>query len=99
MTTPTLLATEIQRAEIQQRLDGERTATERNRLGQFATPQPLALEITHYVSSLLPTDGSPIHFAEPALGSSCAILSHGSLVGHDGPVHPGSVSPQGGPSC
>jgi len=36
---------EKQRLELQAELDGEKTQAERNRLGQFATPSALAVDI------------------------------------------------------
>ena len=47
-----MLDIEAQRQLIQDRLDKARSAAERNRLGQFATPPQLALEIARYTSSL-----------------------------------------------
>ena len=41
---------------------------ERNRLGQFATPNALAIDIARYVKSLI-GDHSCIHFADPAIGT------------------------------
>jgi predicted RNA methylase len=58
---------EQKRQEIQSVLDSVKTAAERNRLGQFATPNLLAVEIAKYVASLLDTDG--VHFADPSIGT------------------------------
>ena len=58
---------EKERQMIQSALDSAKTASERNRLGQFATPNQLAIEIAEYVNSLL--DGGGIHFADPSIGS------------------------------
>jgi hypothetical protein len=43
---------EAQRQIVQKRLDAAKTATERNRLGQFATPSNLALDIARYALDL-----------------------------------------------
>jgi hypothetical protein len=49
-------------------LDALRTQTERNRMGQFATPSALALDILAHAKKLLPP-GSKIRFLDPALGT------------------------------
>ncbi len=48
--------------------DSQTTRLERNQLGQFATPNKLAVEIATYVDSLL-ADDEEIRFLEPAIGS------------------------------
>lgn len=58
--------TERQRHQIA--LDSERTARERNRLGQFATPPELARAIARAAVHCLEPD-SPLHFGEPSVGS------------------------------
>ena len=63
-----LAALETRRLTLQNELDGEKTADERNRLGQFATPPALADEIACYAVGLMES-GVPVHFEEPALGS------------------------------
>lgn len=59
---------ESKRLAIQADLDGLKTQEERNRLGQFATPSPLARDILVHAKGLLP-QGSPVQFLDPALGS------------------------------
>ncbi|HDK7245509.1 TPA: Eco57I restriction-modification methylase domain-containing protein [Cronobacter sakazakii] len=59
---------EAERLSIQSALDKKKTSTERNRLGQYATPSKLARDILTYAKGLLP-DNSPISFLDPALGS------------------------------
>ncbi len=61
-------ARERQRRDAQVQLDDGRSKYERNRLGQFATPNGLAAEIVTYLLGLL-DDKEPINFLEPALGS------------------------------
>jgi hypothetical protein len=39
---------EKQRFALQAKLDAKKTQAERNRLGQFATPTPLAVDILKY---------------------------------------------------
>jgi hypothetical protein len=59
------------RAE-QARLDALKTATDRNRLGQFATPPGLALDIAREAHALWRVKGrsrGPVRFLDPALGT------------------------------
>jgi len=51
----------------QTRLDALKTATERNKLGQFATPTPLALSLAQYAFSL--SGEESIRFLDPAIGT------------------------------
>ncbi len=59
---------EYKRLAIQHQLDGARTQTERNKLGQFATPSELAIEMLEYARSLLPEE-QRIRFLDPAVGT------------------------------
>lgn len=59
---------EAQRLALQSALDGQKSQEERNRMGQFATPTPLARDILTYSLSLLP-EGVPIRFLDPAFGT------------------------------
>jgi predicted RNA methylase len=74
-------ATEILRQEIQSSLDAEKSLAERNRLGQYATPYSLAIEITELVQSLYPNLPHYLHFGDPAIGSgsffSAALATFG----------------------
>lgn len=58
---------EALRQEKQKRLDTLKTAAERNKWGQFATPFDLALSLARYAHKVL-GEGS-IRFLEPALGT------------------------------
>ncbi|MCC7407816.1 MAG: Eco57I restriction-modification methylase domain-containing protein [Phycisphaeraceae bacterium] len=60
---------EARRQAIQSVIDGAKSAAERNRLGQFATPYTLAVGIAGFVRSLIPQDHCTIHFADPSIGS------------------------------
>lgn len=60
--------TEAQRVVEQIQLDASKTSVERNRLGQFATPNSLAIEILKYSKTLLPAN-EEIHFLDPAIGT------------------------------
>ena len=59
---------EAQRAALQARLEAEKTKDERNRLGQFATPFDLAVDILKFASTLLPQD-EDVTFLDPAVGT------------------------------
>ncbi|MCC6426841.1 MAG: SAM-dependent DNA methyltransferase [Phycisphaerales bacterium] len=73
--------TEAQRQTIQSAIDATKSAAERNRLGQFATPNALALDIARYVGSLIGTRKRGIRFADPSIGSgsffSAALAVYG----------------------
>ena len=56
---------EQNRIELQSKLDAGKSQAERNRLGQFATPIPLACEILQYAKSILP-DNVELRFLDPA---------------------------------
>ena len=58
---------EERRQQEQARLDCLKTASERNRWGQFATPPELALSIACYARSLM--DGKSVRFLDPAIGT------------------------------
>lgn len=68
MIAPLDITNEARRQVIQDELDARRSAAERNRLGQFATPNALALEISQYAATLIPAK-VPIRFADPSIGS------------------------------
>ena len=53
----------------QQRLDRLKTARERNRLGQFATPPALSLEIARFAWSKLGHHKGGFSFLDPAIGT------------------------------
>jgi adenine-specific DNA-methyltransferase len=59
---------EAERLSQQSILDGERSAAERNELGQFATPPQLAEEVVRAAISHL-EPGTLIHFLDPSIGS------------------------------
>ena len=59
---------EARRIGLQAILDAGRTPEERNRMGQFATPSPLAHDILTHARDLLPAKPK-IRFLDPALGS------------------------------
>ena len=58
---------EDRRQQEQVRLDALKTAQERNKLGQFATPPNLASRLARYARALMPDQ--QIRFLDPAIGS------------------------------
>lgn len=74
---------EIRRQAVQAEIDARKSPAERNRLGQFATPSPLAVDIARYVDSLIIDHRKTgILFADPSIGSgsffSAALRVFGS---------------------
>ncbi|MCI0463833.1 MAG: N-6 DNA methylase [Gemmataceae bacterium] len=67
MTQP-LDRREAEREIAQQALDQQKPATERNRLGQFATPPALALDMARLAQRYLPAAGG-VSFLDPGVGS------------------------------
>ena len=78
----TLRKRESERSTNQVLLDSQRTQLDRNRMGQFATPNELAVDITNYAVHLLDTT-DPIRFLEPALGSGSFFSALLQVVGAD----------------
>src|SRR5260370_30297069 len=60
---------EARRQAIQLAIDARRSGSERNGLGQFATPNAQAIDIARYVDSLIEDRNGAIHFADPSLGT------------------------------
>ncbi len=58
---------EERRLEEQARLDSLKTAAQRNKWGQFATPPELALSIARLARELMGT--APVRFLDPAIGT------------------------------
>lgn len=73
---------ETRRQILQTELDASRSGSERNRLGQFATPNNLAIEIARYVESISRRALGAIRFADPSIGTgsfySAALAVFGS---------------------
>jgi predicted RNA methylase len=57
------------RIRLQEELDGSRTAAERNRLGQFATPRMLARDMLRYARLLWRARPDHVRFLDPAVGT------------------------------
>jgi hypothetical protein len=58
---------EMRRQREQARLDALKTAPERNKWGQFATPPELALSLARYSHALM--GNGPVRFLDPAIGT------------------------------
>ncbi len=59
---------EERRVLLQEKLDARKTRTERNRMGQFATPTRLATDILGYAEGLL-CKSKKVRFIDPAMGT------------------------------
>lgn len=68
MSNASIEALETKRLVLQAQLDGEKSAEDRNRMGQFATPTALAREILSHGICLLPEDQA-IRFLDPGIGT------------------------------
>lgn len=72
--------TEAERLRLQSNLDAERSPKERNKLGQFATPKPLADDIARYCLSLHGDSG--VRFLEPSCGSGAFFSALARSLGN-----------------
>jgi adenine-specific DNA-methyltransferase len=86
----TLAATETLRQQEQLRLDSVKSSNERNKLGQFATPPELAVDIAQCVHRLWRDRRDKYRMIEPAVGTGAFISAvrrtfsseqHGSILG------------------
>lgn len=59
---------EIKRQLLQAELDQLKTSKERNSMGQFSTPSPLAMDILAHAKNIIP-EGRRIRFLDPAIGT------------------------------
>jgi type I restriction-modification system DNA methylase subunit len=69
---------EERRVQEQARLDALKTAAQRNKWGQFATPPELALSIARHTQSLMQDCDGRVNFLDPAIGTGSffSALSH-----------------------
>jgi len=67
MTEASISPHDKERLSLQAALDAAKTQAERNKLGQFSTPAPLARQILSYGINLIP-EKKPIRFLDPAFG-------------------------------
>ncbi|HKZ86695.1 MAG TPA: N-6 DNA methylase [Anaerolineae bacterium] len=73
MTRKDLQQIELERQAEQARLDGLKTAMQRNEMGQYATPFPLALKIMQFVRDNWLTAAKDIRFLDPAVGTGAFV--------------------------
>jgi len=76
-------ATEARRQVIQSTIDATKSPAERNRLGQFATPYALALDIARFVGSFCDERKAGIRFADPSIGSGSFFSAALTVFGPD----------------
>ena len=68
MMTTAIAELEARRLALQDALDAEKEAAERNRMGQFATPTQLAVDILRYARAQLGKNEN-VRFIDPAIGT------------------------------
>jgi hypothetical protein len=86
---------EEERHRIQLMIDKAKTPEERNQLGQFSTPFPLARQMVAHAAPFLPP-GETIRFVEPAVGTGVflsAIASSTALMRRIGSVTGVEIDP------
>ena len=69
MKMKTVQQIESDRQNVQTRLDSLKSASERNKMGQYATPFSLASEIVEFVRDTYFTETDKIRFLDPAVGT------------------------------
>jgi hypothetical protein len=75
--------TEKRRQTVQIEIDAHRSDAERNRLGQFATPNALAIEMAQHMAKLIGRTKAGIRFADPAIGSGSFFSAALSVLGRE----------------
>jgi adenine-specific DNA-methyltransferase len=75
-----VIPTEARRKAAQAAFDTSKSPAERNRCGQFATPNALAVEIASYVNSLIENRAS-LRFADPSVGTGSFYSAALSVFG------------------
>ncbi len=68
MTKKTIAKYEVRRIALQDELDAKKEGSERNRMGQFATPNRLAVDILRYAKAQLGMS-EKVRFIDPAIGT------------------------------
>lgn len=77
------ISIEERRQAIQAAIDASKSPAERNRLGQFATPNALAVEIAQYVGAMIDPPSGRIRFADPSIGSGSFFSAALTVFGPD----------------
>lgn len=76
-------AIEQRRRCAQVEIDSRKTMQERNCMGQFATPYPLAVDVAREAQRLLGANTLPIHFGEPSIGTGVFYSALRDVFGKD----------------
>ncbi|MHC4126807.1 MAG: Eco57I restriction-modification methylase domain-containing protein [Planctomycetota bacterium] len=76
---------ERQRCALQRLLDGRMSAAQRNRLGRFATPPALALDMLALAQQALDPE-APLRFLDPAVGTGVFFYALMKTLGRKRPV-------------
>ena len=79
----TILEAEATRLTEQQRLDQLKTAKERNKWGQFATPPVLSFDIAHHAWDKLKHRKGGFSFLDPAIGTGSFFGAFLQAFPHD----------------
>lgn len=72
---------EARRQVLQCRMDASKSASERNRLGQFATPIELATQIACVIRDLMGDTAAGVRFADPSVGSGSFFSAARAVFG------------------
>ena len=73
---------EVRRKKMQDCLDAQKTQKDRNLMGQFSTPFPLALDMMKYMRQLQGTDD--VSFVEPSIGTGVFYSAFTEVFGNKG---------------
>lgn len=71
---------EIARCERQNAIDASKTIDDRRRMGQFATPNELAVSILKETCRYLPAGGKKLNILEPAMGTGSFVSAAISVL-------------------
>jgi adenine-specific DNA-methyltransferase len=83
MNAKQLMLIEGRRHSVQLAIDATRSAADRNRLGQFPTPNALAIDIARYLDSLIDDRNRVLHFADPSLGTGSFFSAALAVFGQE----------------
>ncbi len=72
---------ENERLDLQDRLDFRKTQIERNRLGQFATPPALAVDVLKYAFQNMGGGKKHLRFLDPAIGTGTFYSAFAKIFG------------------
>lgn len=73
---------EKKRLVLQAEADAQKEQAERNRLGQFATPTPLAFDILKFAATIFPKD-EKVRFLDPAVGTGSFYSALSNVFPHE----------------